>query len=97
MRAEFSTKVAFVAGGTGGLGRAVSLAFHEAGAQVIVSYRKPEEFELLRAAAGADGSRLEGHRVDVTDEATVSQLIETALARHGRLGAWEADWQRPGS
>lgn len=87
MRAEFSTKVAFVAGGTGGLGRAVSLAFHEAGAQVIVSYRKPEEFELLRAAAGADGSRLEGHRVDVTDEATVSQLIETALARHGRLDA----------
>lgn len=87
MRAEFSTKVAFVAGGTGGLGCAVSLAFHEAGAQVIVSYRKPEEFELLSAAAGADGSRLEGHRVDVTDEAAVGQLIETALAQHGKLDA----------
>ena len=87
MSAEFSTKVAFVAGGTGGLGRAVSLAFHGQGAQVVVSYRKPEEFDLLRTAAGADGSRLEGHRIDVTDEAAVSRLIETVLARHGRLDA----------
>lgn len=87
MSAEFSTRVAFVAGGTGGLGRAVSLAFLEKGAQVIVSYRKPEEFDLLRAATGAGGSRLEGHRIDVTDEAAVSQLVETVFAQHGRLDA----------
>ena len=87
MSAEFSTKVALVAGGTGGLGRAVSLAFHEEGAQVVVSYRNPEEFERLRAAACADGSRLEGHRIDVTDEAAVSKLIESILAQHGRLDA----------
>lgn len=87
MGTGFSTKVALVAGGTGGLGRAVSLAFHEHGAQVVVSYRKPQEFDLLRAAAGPDASRLEGHRVDVTDEAAVSQLMETILAQHGRLDA----------
>ena len=88
MSAGFSGKVVLVAGGTGGLGRAVSLAFHKEGAQVVVTYRKPEEIDLLRTAADAGGgSRLEGHRIDVTDEAAVSQLIETMLAQHGRLDA----------
>jgi NAD(P)-dependent dehydrogenase (short-subunit alcohol dehydrogenase family) len=31
--------------------------------------------------------RLDGHRIDVTDEAAVSQLIESILAQHGRLDA----------
>jgi NAD(P)-dependent dehydrogenase (short-subunit alcohol dehydrogenase family) len=87
MSARFSGQVALVAGGTGGLGRAVSLAFHKESAQVVVTYRKQEEFDLLRNAADAGGSRLEGHRIDVTDEAAVSQLIESILARHGRLDA----------
>lgn len=87
MSAGFAGKVALVAGGTGGLGRAVSLGFHAEGAQVVVTYRKQEEFDLLRTAADAGGSRLEGHRIDVTDEAAVSQLMETILAQHGRLDA----------
>ena len=49
MSGTFAGKTALVAGGTGGLGRAVSLAFLEAGAVVGVTYRKPEEFETLRA------------------------------------------------
>ena len=87
MSTKFSGQIALVAGGTGALGRAVSLAFNKEGAQVIVTYRKQEEFDLLRNAADAGGSRLEGHRIDVTDEAAVSQLIENILAQHGRLDA----------
>lgn len=85
MSARFSGRVALVAGGTGGLGRAVSLAFQKEGAQVVVTYRKQEEFDLLRNAADAGGSRLEGHRTDVTDETAVSQLIDSILAQHRRL------------
>src|SRR5437879_13025526 len=87
MSARFLGKTVLVAGGTGGLGRAVSLAFLAEEAAVIVTYRRPEEFEALKSAAGASGSRLEGHRVDVTDEAAVSMLIETVLARHQHLDA----------
>ena len=87
MSARFSKQVALVAGGTGGLGRAVSLAFQKEGAQVIVTYRKQEEFDVLRNAAEVSGLQLEGHRTDVTDEAAVSQLVESLLARHGRLDA----------
>src|SRR5438874_804747 len=81
----FTNQIILVAGGTGGLGRAVSLAFLEAGAKVTVTYRKAEEFTALQAAARANSSRLDGAVTDVTDENAVAQLVEKILARHGRL------------
>ena len=85
MNARFQSKVALVAGGTGGLGRAVSLAFLEEGAKVVVTYRKPDEFDAVKRAAGANASSLAGHQVDVTDEAAVSQLTGRILSEHGRV------------
>jgi NAD(P)-dependent dehydrogenase (short-subunit alcohol dehydrogenase family) len=85
MTATFSGRVALVAGGTGGLGHAVSLAFLEAGASVIVTYRRQEEFDLLKGESGGDGSRLDGQRADVTDEAAATELTNGVFARHGRL------------
>jgi NAD(P)-dependent dehydrogenase (short-subunit alcohol dehydrogenase family) len=81
----FTGKVALVAGGTGGLGRAVSLAFLIEGAKVIVTYVAAGEFGDLKTIAGANSSRLTGHQVDVTDEGAVQQLIDGILAHHGRL------------
>jgi NAD(P)-dependent dehydrogenase (short-subunit alcohol dehydrogenase family) len=87
MRSSFSGSVALVAGGTGGLGRAVSLAFLEEGARVVVTYRRQEELDLLTSEAGAAGSRLDGQRLDVTDETAAGELVEGVFARHGRLDA----------
>jgi NAD(P)-dependent dehydrogenase (short-subunit alcohol dehydrogenase family) len=81
---KFSGKSVLVAGGTGGLGRAVSLAFLAEGAQVIVTYREQKEFDSLRSAA-AKGTSLEGYSTDVTDEAAVRQLIDQIVAKHGQL------------
>jgi len=85
MSGSFAGKVALVAGGTGGLGRAVSLAFLGEGAKVVATFRKQEELDALKTAAGANVSRLAGFNVDVTDEAAVRQLVEGILAQHGRL------------
>ncbi len=87
MTAKFDGKVVLVAGGTGALGRAVSLAFLGEGAKVVATYRKQEEFDALKSAVGANGAQLDGNSVDVTDEAAVRQLIEKILAKHGRLDA----------
>jgi NAD(P)-dependent dehydrogenase (short-subunit alcohol dehydrogenase family) len=70
---------------TGGLGRAVSLAFLAEGARVAVTYRKPGELDALRVGAGAAASRLEGHVSDVTDTAAMEALMKAIVAGHGAL------------
>lgn len=88
---RFSDKLVLVAGGTGGLGRAVSLAFLKEGAKVVVTYWAQNEFDALESEAGlcmnGTGSSIEGHHVDVTDETAVRQLLERILAEHGHLDA----------
>jgi NAD(P)-dependent dehydrogenase (short-subunit alcohol dehydrogenase family) len=87
MSARFEGKVVLVAGGTGGLGRAVALAFLDEGATVAVTFRRQEELDVLKKLAGANAARLEAFAVDVTDEAAVRQLVEKILATHGYLDA----------
>lgn len=85
MASDFSNRAVLVAGGTGGLGRAVSLAFLRSGAQVFVTYHLREEFDSLKQEAGPLAIKLSGHAVDVTDEAAVNGFIVTLGA--GRIDA----------
>jgi len=87
MSAKFDGKVVLVAGGTGGLGRAVTLAFLEEGAKVIATYRKQEELDTLKIRAGVNTAQLDGVAVDVTDEAAARQLIEKIVGKYRRLDA----------
>jgi len=75
-------KTVLVAGGTGGLGREVTVAFVQDGASVIVTYRKQEEFAAVKHHAGP-----EGYQLDVTDESAVRDLIDRIVAKHGQLDA----------
>lgn len=82
-----SRKVVIVAGGTGGLGRAVSLTFLKTGAAVAVSHRQQTEFDALKKAAGENSASLEGYLVDVTNESAVAQFVDAVVQRHGRVDA----------
>ena len=83
---ELDGRVVLVAGGTGGLGRAVSLAFLAEGAFVVTTYRRQDEFDRLTAEAKPEG-RLEGAMADVTDERAARDLVSAIAARRGRLDA----------
>jgi NAD(P)-dependent dehydrogenase (short-subunit alcohol dehydrogenase family) len=85
MKIDFSGQTVAVAGGTGGLGMAVSLAFLSEGAKTVVTYRKDDEFLALKDAAGSNESLLEGYCVDVTDESATAELISKILVDHGKL------------
>jgi NAD(P)-dependent dehydrogenase (short-subunit alcohol dehydrogenase family) len=77
MTERFKGKTVLVAGGTGGLGRAVSLAFLADGAGVAVTYRSEQELQALRQSAGEQAERLRGFRADLTSEAETAQLVQT--------------------
>ena len=75
--ARFNGQVVLVTGGTGALGSAVARAFLQEGASVAVTYRTPQEYEILQSSLAADAVRLRGHPTDVTNEA---QMLRTTAA-----------------
>jgi len=85
MSARFSNSVVMVAGGTGGLGRAVARAFLMEGAVVIVTYRSEQEFDEFTRSVDAPRERLEGLRVDLADATATFALVQDVVARHSRL------------
>jgi NAD(P)-dependent dehydrogenase (short-subunit alcohol dehydrogenase family) len=85
MAGRFAGKSVLVAGGTGALGRSIALTFLDESANVVVTYRRQEEFVALTKAATANGLSLEGQQLDVTDEAAVRRLAEGLVGSRGRV------------
>lgn len=83
---NFHDKIVLVTGGTGGLGREVTMAFLEAGATVVVTYQAAEEFSAVVSAAQKIGAAAPaGMSADVTDAQAVEKFIGEIVAKHGRL------------
>ena len=83
---NFHDKVVLVTGGTGGLGREVTMAFLEAGSSVTVTYQVAEEYAAVVAAAQRIGAVAPvGASVDVTDAQAVEKFVAEIVAKHGRL------------
>ena len=79
-------KVAWVTGGTKGLGEAMAHALASVGAGVVVSSRHADEAEAVaRKLADAHGVGAIGGRADVTDAAQVAALVERAVAELGGI------------
>ena len=74
-----------VTGAGGGMGRAIAEAFAKAGDEVLVA--DLNEAGLAQTVAGieAAGGRAIAQRANVTQEADVAALVETAKQRFGRL------------
>ncbi|AIY18834.1 SDR family oxidoreductase [Pimelobacter simplex] len=75
-------KVAVVTGGASGIGAGTVRAFHAEGARVVVADVQAEAGAALVAELG---ERTLFHRTDVRDEASVRDLVDTAVAHFGRL------------
>jgi NAD(P)-dependent dehydrogenase (short-subunit alcohol dehydrogenase family) len=83
--AEFLGKVALVTGASSGIGRATALAYSRKGAQVVVSdIDEAGGTETVRLIQ-AEGGNAIFVKTDVSQPAECEQLVETAVARFGRL------------
>jgi NAD(P)-dependent dehydrogenase (short-subunit alcohol dehydrogenase family) len=74
VRYDYSRRVAFVTGGTSGIGRATALAFVRAGARVVVTGRRPAEVPGTLFVA-----------CDVRDEGSVKDAVARTVEAFGRL------------
>jgi glucose 1-dehydrogenase len=85
MTADFTGEVALVTGASGGMGRAIALAFARAGASVVMGdVDGGGGVETARLVGEAGGEGIYVH-TDVSDAASVAALVETALSRYGSL------------
>ena len=80
-----NNKIGLVTGGGMGIGRAICLAYAREGAKVVVADFNPESgaetVQLIRESGG-DALFVQA---DVSDEAQVKAMVETAVEHYGRL------------
>ena len=77
--------VVLITGGLTGIGRAAALAFAREGAMVMVAGRREEASAELVKQLRAFGSEAEFIKADVRKEEDVRTIIDTTVARFGRL------------
>ena len=78
-------QVALVTGAARGLGRAISLALANAGADVALGLRRAEDAEDLATEITAMGHRSMRVQMDVLDQAQITSAVETVVESLGRI------------
>lgn len=79
---RFEEKVAFIAGGTTGIGLATARAFVAEGAQVVIVGRNKAKGKAALEAIGGDARYLSA---DVTDAADIERAVAETIRMFGRL------------
>jgi NAD(P)-dependent dehydrogenase (short-subunit alcohol dehydrogenase family) len=78
-------KVAFITGGSSGIGRATTIALAKEGVKVVIAARhakEGEEIVVLIKEAGGDGIFV---KTDVANEYDVRSLVEKTVKTYDRL------------
>jgi NAD(P)-dependent dehydrogenase (short-subunit alcohol dehydrogenase family) len=78
-------KVAIVTGGSKGIGRAIALAFAEAGASVAIAARGEDDLNRTAKELEAAGGSALAVVTDVSDQAAVQDLVDRTTERFGTV------------
>jgi NAD(P)-dependent dehydrogenase (short-subunit alcohol dehydrogenase family) len=82
---DLTGKTAVVIGGTSGIGLAITRGLAQAGANVVPSGRRAHEVRNAAAEVVALGRRSVAQTCDVTDNATIEQLLQAVCAEFGSV------------
>jgi NAD(P)-dependent dehydrogenase (short-subunit alcohol dehydrogenase family) len=78
-------KTAIITGAGRGLGRAMSVALADAGADVVVTARTKTEIDETAALVRESGQNSLAVTCDVTDSASVDAMVKATVAEFGRI------------
>jgi NAD(P)-dependent dehydrogenase (short-subunit alcohol dehydrogenase family) len=85
-RSLLSGRVAIITGGGTGIGRATALLMaRERAAAIVIAGRRSDEGKEVEQACRVAGSEALYIQTDVTKDDQIARLVETTLARFGRL------------
>ncbi len=84
---DFRDRVVLVTGGNSGIGRAISMQFAAAGANVIAVARDKMKGEMTQGLIEAQGGQYAFFSAELTDEAAVQKLMDEVDQRYGALHA----------
>ncbi len=82
---DFSGQTAFIAGGGGGVGKAIAQAFGAAGAAVGIGDLNPDRAESVPEAIRQAGGQAIGVQGDVANRFQASNMIERTRDQFGRI------------
>ena len=82
---DVTGKVALVTGGGRGIGRGIALVLARNGADLAIGDLNLEDARSVAAEVEAMGRRATATSLDVTDQASVDQLVADVIARFGRI------------
>jgi NAD(P)-dependent dehydrogenase (short-subunit alcohol dehydrogenase family) len=82
---QLSGKVVIVTGASSGIGRVAALLFAQEGAKVVVNARRAAELDSLVPEIASKGGEAVSVSGSVAEEEVNASLVETAIARFGRL------------
>jgi NAD(P)-dependent dehydrogenase (short-subunit alcohol dehydrogenase family) len=80
---DLTNKTAVVIGGTSGIGLSITEGLAQAGANVIPTGRRPDPVKSAAAAVSALGRRSLVQPCDVSDNASIEQLLQSVLREFG--------------
>ena len=82
---DFTGEVAFVTGGSRGLGLEIAEGFGRAGASVVITARREQWLREAEQQLKGQGISVLALTCDVADPASVEQAVQQALATYGKI------------
>lgn len=82
---EVAGKVAFITGGSSGIGLGIARAFVDAGMKVVITYRTESHLEEALEYFKGAGDRIHAIKVDVTDRPGMEAAAKETIAQFGKV------------